>query len=211
MFIENVPCERTHFLWSAPGITPIQQLIIFIYKKPFSKLNPSLLHIDKYIIIHIMYTPTSERDVFCIITQGQTRQLDNFLQRNNIPWMKCLHIAHNATMFFSSYLSSAQALLPNVTTTGSIICSANSHSTWQQPFLVHMFPQSLGASIAHLWWLFLETDHRKKPRNTLPLLLFFLGPCGNGHLQPEMGRKIQSNYVIFCMSYFRTLSGSGII
>jgi hypothetical protein len=30
MFIENVPCKRTHFLWSAPGITPTKQLILFI-------------------------------------------------------------------------------------------------------------------------------------------------------------------------------------
>jgi len=140
-----------------------------------------------------MDTPTSERDAFCIIRQGRARQLDNFLQRNNIPWVNVYTFYTMQLCSSQSYLSSAQALLPNVTTMGSIICSANNHSTWLQPFLVHMFPQSLGASIAHLWWLFLEIDHRNKPRNMLPLLPFSLGPCGNGHLQPEMRIKIQSN------------------
>jgi len=62
-----------------------------------------------------MDTPTSERDVFCTIRQSQARRLDNFLQRNNIPWMNCPHISHNATMFFSKL---------------SFQCSSNYYQMW---------------------------------------------------------------------------------
>jgi len=38
-YLEDASCKRTHFLWSALGITPIKQLILFIYKKRLSKIK----------------------------------------------------------------------------------------------------------------------------------------------------------------------------
>jgi len=61
-----------------------------------------------------MDTPTSE-DVFCTIRQGQTKQLNNFLQRNNIPWMNCPHISYSVTIFFSKL---------------SFQCSSNYYQIW---------------------------------------------------------------------------------
>jgi len=39
MYLEDVPCKRTQLLWSTPVSTPIKQLILFIHKKPLSKIK----------------------------------------------------------------------------------------------------------------------------------------------------------------------------